>query len=143
MNKYIKFPESSAARQVISQRFYIKYGIPGVIGCIDGSHFKIVVPPREEEHLYYSRKHCHSLNVQMVCDDEYHILSVNPKFGGANHDAFIWENSNLNMYVQNLHQNGEMVWLLGEPMLNQIHQKQIITKSIKELGYLLKILFQD
>lgn len=46
--------------------FYRNYGIPGVIGCIDGSHFKIVVPNKEEEHLYYSRKHYHSLNVQMV-----------------------------------------------------------------------------
>lgn len=40
--------------------------MPGVVGCVDGSHFKIVVPPREHEHLYYSRKHYHSLNVQMV-----------------------------------------------------------------------------
>lgn len=49
-----------------------------------------------------------------VCDDEYRIISVNPKFGGANHDSFIWENSDLNTYIQSLHQNGEMVWLLGK-----------------------------
>ncbi|XP_069358752.1 putative nuclease HARBI1 [Maniola hyperantus] len=112
--KYIRFPGTPAARQAVSQRFYRKYGIPGVVGCIDGSHFKIVVPPKEEEHWYYSRKHYHSLNVQMVCDDEYRILSVNPKFGGANHDSFIWENSDLNTYIQSLHQNGEVVWLLGD-----------------------------
>lgn len=105
LNKYIKFPETPAARQAISQRsfllfnvisieltfsinigifyicicylyslilysfcfrFYAKYKIPGVIGCIDGSHFRIFGPPREEEHLYYCRKHYHSINVQMV-----------------------------------------------------------------------------
>ncbi|CAK1592777.1 unnamed protein product [Parnassius mnemosyne] len=114
INKYIRFPDTPAARQAVSQRFYRKYGIPGVVGCIDGSHFKIVVPPKEEEHLYYSRKHYHSLNVQMVCDDEYRILNVNSKFGGANHDSFIWENSDLNTYMQSLHRNGEIVWLLGD-----------------------------
>ncbi|CAB3233994.1 unnamed protein product [Arctia plantaginis] len=114
INKFIKFPCTQAARQAVSQRFYSRYGIPGVVGCIDGSHFKIVVPPKEEEHLYYSRKHYHSLNVQMVCDDEYRILNVNSKFGGANHDSFIWANSSLNTYMQHLHQGGEMVWLLGD-----------------------------
>ncbi|KAL4702557.1 hypothetical protein ACJJTC_005089 [Scirpophaga incertulas] len=114
LNKYIKFPDTPSARRAISQRFYSKYGIPGIIGCIDGSHFKIVMPRKEEEHFYYSRKHYHSLNVQMVCDDQCRIINVNPKFGGANHDAFVWHNSDLNDYVQTLHQNGEMVWLLGD-----------------------------
>ncbi|XP_063893081.1 putative nuclease HARBI1 [Helicoverpa armigera] len=112
--KYIRFPSTPGARQELSQRFYRNYGFPGVVGCIDGSHFKIVVPKKSEEHWYYSRKHYHSLNVQMVCDDQYRILNVNSKFGGANHDSFIWENSDLNAYIQSLHRNGEMVWLLGD-----------------------------
>ncbi|CAH2109288.1 unnamed protein product [Euphydryas editha] len=104
--------------------FYRKYGIPGVVGCIDGSQMasiytpnhsgRIVVPRQEEEHLYYSRKHYHSLNVQMVCDDEYRILNVNSKFGGANHDSFIFENSDMKNNLKSLHQNGEIVWLLGD-----------------------------
>ncbi|XP_048482845.1 putative nuclease HARBI1 isoform X1 [Plutella xylostella] len=114
LNKYINFPDTPAARREISQRFYTKYGVPGVIGCVDGSHFRIFGPPKEEEHSYYCRKHYHSLNVQMICDDNYRILNVNAKFGGANHDAFIWENSNINPYMQSLHENGEKVWLLGD-----------------------------
>ncbi|CAH2095445.1 unnamed protein product [Euphydryas editha] len=114
LQKYIRFPDTPAARQAVSQRFYRKYGIPRVVGCIDGSHFRIVVPRQEEEHLYYSRKHYHSLNVQMVCDDEYRILNVNSKFGGANHDSFIFENSDMKNYLKSLHQNGEIVWLLGD-----------------------------
>ncbi|CAH0715919.1 unnamed protein product, partial [Brenthis ino] len=114
LNKYIQFPDTPNARQAISQRFSDKYRIPGVIGCIDCSHFRIHGPPKEEEHQYYCRKHYHSLNVQMVCDDEYRILNVNAKFGGANHDSFIWENSDLNKYMQSLHRNGETVWLLGD-----------------------------
>ncbi|XP_028042635.1 putative nuclease HARBI1, partial [Bombyx mandarina] len=41
--------------------------------------------------VYYSRKHFHSLNVQMICDSDCRILNVNAKYGGATHDAFIWE----------------------------------------------------
>lgn len=99
------------------------------------------------EHLYYCRKHYHSLNVQMViignpalikiililqficncmynnnnvptylfqiCDADCKILSVNPKFGGATHDAFIWDNSIIKNYMESLHRNNETVWLLG------------------------------
>ncbi|CAH0722611.1 unnamed protein product, partial [Brenthis ino] len=86
LNKYIQFPDTPNARQAISQRFSDKYRIPGVIGCIDCSHFRIHGPPKEEEHQYYCRKHYHSLNVQMVCDDEYRILNVNAKFGALEHD---------------------------------------------------------
>lgn len=41
-------------------------------------------------------------------------MSVNAKFGGATHDAFIWQNSNINNFMQNLHRNNEIVWLLGK-----------------------------
>ncbi|KAG6456669.1 hypothetical protein O3G_MSEX009869 [Manduca sexta] len=114
IHKYIQFPNTPTARQAISQRFFTKYHVPGIIGCIDCSHFKIFAPPKAEEHWYYCRKHYHSLYVQMVCDDEYRIINVNAKFGGANHDSFIWENSDVNNYMQTLHQNGETVWLLGD-----------------------------
>ncbi|KAL0808781.1 hypothetical protein ABMA28_012461 [Loxostege sticticalis] len=114
IDKYIQFPTSLEARQTLSQRFYRAYGIPGVIGCIDCTHIKIVVPRKEEEHWFYSRKHCHSLNVQMICDDKCRILNVNPKFGGCNHDSFVWENSEVNDYLQALHRDGERVWLLGD-----------------------------
>ncbi|CAG9133872.1 unnamed protein product [Plutella xylostella] len=50
----------------------------------------------------------------MVCDHECRILSINPKFGGASHDAFVWENSQINTLMQTLHRNGESSWLLGD-----------------------------
>ncbi|RVE42627.1 hypothetical protein evm_012713 [Chilo suppressalis] len=33
---------------------------------------------------------------------------------GASHDAFVWENSHFNNYLQTLHRSGESVWLLGD-----------------------------
>ncbi|CAG4988661.1 unnamed protein product [Parnassius apollo] len=113
-NNFIKFPTSRAERDVIKQKFLTTYKIPGVIGCIDGSHFRIFTPQKEIEHLFYCRKHFHSLNVQVVCDSECRILNVNAKYGGATHDAFIWDNSLVNQYMQELHLNNEQVWLLGD-----------------------------
>lgn len=46
--------------------FFNKFGIPGVLGCIDGTHIEIVRPILHEER-YFCRKHYHSLNVQLVC----------------------------------------------------------------------------
>ncbi|XP_041983243.1 putative nuclease HARBI1 [Aricia agestis] len=110
LNTFIKFPATRELRNIVKNKFYTKFGIPGVIGCIDGSHFHIFTPKREIEHLFYCRKHFYSLNVQMICDSECRILNVNAKYGGATHDAFIWENSQANRYIQDLNQNNEQVW---------------------------------
>lgn len=53
-------------------RFYEKFGIPGVIGCIDGTHVAIV-RPNEHEERYVCRKKYHSLNVQVVRNYPLHL----------------------------------------------------------------------
>ncbi|XP_050563595.1 putative nuclease HARBI1, partial [Spodoptera frugiperda] len=114
LNTFIKFPKSRLERDAVKNKFFSKYGFPGVVGCIDGCHFHIFTPNKEREHLFYCRKHFHSLNVQMICDSDCRILNVNAKYGGATHDAFIWDNSGANSYMQELHRNHEQVWLLGD-----------------------------
>ncbi|KAM3955207.1 putative nuclease HARBI1, partial [Aphomia sociella] len=56
--KYIHFPNND------QERNEIKAEIPGVLGCIDCTHVAIVRPVHNEER-YFSRKHYHSLNVQL------------------------------------------------------------------------------
>lgn len=64
-NEMIKF--SSASEQSnIKLAFYEKFGIPGAIGCVDGTHIKIKTPSNNEKHLYYNRKGFCSLNVMLV-----------------------------------------------------------------------------
>ncbi|RVE40958.1 hypothetical protein evm_014392, partial [Chilo suppressalis] len=65
LKEFIKFPTTRAERDLIRQKFYTQYGFPGVLGCIDGSHFHIFSPPKDIEHLFFCRKHYYSLNVQM------------------------------------------------------------------------------
>lgn len=51
-------------------RSYEKFGIPGVIGVIDGTHIAIVPPKSDDpvypEHVYVNRKGNHSINTQLV-----------------------------------------------------------------------------
>ena len=78
--------------------------------CSNGKNYDLFLPTHKNIFLNYISN---SLILQ-ICDDQYRILNVNAKFGGANHDSFIWENSDINRYMQSLHQNGEIVWLLGK-----------------------------
>lgn len=63
--KWIKFPKTVAARNAIKKQFLKKFGLPGVIGCIDCTHVQMIAP-RDSEFIYVDRKQNHSLNVQLV-----------------------------------------------------------------------------
>ncbi|XP_041977650.1 putative nuclease HARBI1 isoform X1 [Aricia agestis] len=108
--KYITFPKSNDERNEIRVRFYHKFGIPGVVGCIDCTQIAIVRPNRNEER-YFCRKHYHSLNVQLICDADMQIISVDASFGGATHDSFIWNDHPIKQHLENLQ---ESTWLLGD-----------------------------
>lgn len=43
------------------------------------------------------------------------ILSLNPQYGGATHDAFIWRNSQINDFLREKYQLGDhSTWLIGD-----------------------------
>ncbi|XP_060800801.1 putative nuclease HARBI1 [Amyelois transitella] len=108
--KYIVFPRSHEDRNKIRARFYQKFGIPGVLGCIDCTQIAIIRPTENEER-YFCRKHYHSLNVQLICDADMQITSVDASFGGATHDSFIWNSHPIKNHLENL---DETTWLLGD-----------------------------
>ena len=68
-----------------------QFGFPGVIWIIDCTHVAIL-PPVEDEHIYFSKKRFHSKNVQLICDSNLRIINVNANLGGSTHDTFIWRN---------------------------------------------------
>jgi hypothetical protein len=63
---YIDFAIQSHNMNKLICRFFEKYQIPGVVGCVDGTHVALVRPSRDEEQ-FFNRKHYHSRNVQIVC----------------------------------------------------------------------------
>ncbi|RVE47351.1 hypothetical protein evm_007950 [Chilo suppressalis] len=113
LNKWIKFPQSRSERDFIKRRFYDKFGIPAVLGCIDGTHVAIVRPTENEER-FFNRKHFHSRNVMIICDADLNILSVDASFGGATHDSFVWQQHSIRSHLIALNDAGENVYLLGD-----------------------------
>ncbi|XP_059055881.1 putative nuclease HARBI1 isoform X1 [Achroia grisella] len=111
LRKYIRFPQSREDRNVLKRNFATQYGIPGVIGCIDCTHVAIIRPTVNEER-FFNRKHYHSLNVQVIADSNLKIMNIDASYGGATHDAFIWEHSEIKDHLESL--QGETTYLLGD-----------------------------
>ncbi|XP_055912025.1 putative nuclease HARBI1 [Eupeodes corollae] len=114
-NKWIKL-QMTETEQQDSKRFFLEnYGIPGVIGCVDGTHVKIVKPHGEDSNLYYNRKGYHSLNVLLICDYKMKIRSVDATHPGASHDSLIWSMSDARHHFWEQYQSGQRgSWLLGD-----------------------------
>ena len=64
--KWIRFRKTLEEENQIKCNFYEKFGFPGVVGVVDGTHVKIKSPKQDEKHLYYNRKGYYSLNVMLV-----------------------------------------------------------------------------
>lgn len=113
--------------------FYEKYDIPGVAGCIDGTHVKIIAPA-SNKHLFLNRKGYYSLNVMLVsisqfyisnnicnifnyfkvCDHEMRVRYIDATHPGASHDSFIWRVSELRNNLQQSYIENNNSWLLGK-----------------------------
>lgn len=55
----------------IKQAFWEKYGFPGIIACVDGTHIRIKSPGDNQKHLYYNRKAFYSINAMMVSTSKH------------------------------------------------------------------------
>ncbi|XP_023949427.2 putative nuclease HARBI1 [Bicyclus anynana] len=111
--KYIKFPQTPAERDVNKLRFYEQFGIPDVIGCIDATHVAIIRPSIHEER-FFCEKNYYSLNVQVICNANMDIISVDASHPGAYHDSFIWSHHPLRPHLEKL-SSTEAIWFLGDP----------------------------
>ncbi|KAI4455558.1 hypothetical protein MML48_9g00005573 [Holotrichia oblita] len=118
LDMFVKFPRNFQELRQIQQGFYEKFGLPGIVGCIDCTQVAIVAPhtndPLYPEHIYVNRKGYHSINVQLICDVNCRILNVSAQFPGSTHDAYIWQNSDVNGLLQELTNRGHTSYLLGD-----------------------------
>lgn len=62
---WIQIPVSQQAQNASKSFFYSKFGMPGIIGCVDGTHIRIMKPPSDHA-AYFNRKGYFSLNAMMV-----------------------------------------------------------------------------
>lgn len=76
--------------EAIINDFFRIAQLPGVIGCIDGTHIKIKSPGGEDAERYRCRKGFMSLNVQAVSDAKLKFTNIVCSWPGSTHDARIF-----------------------------------------------------
>ncbi|XP_049300734.1 putative nuclease HARBI1 isoform X1 [Anopheles funestus] len=132
-SKYIMLDMSEADAEAANQYFNEKSGISGVVMCADGTHIRIK-RPNTNEHFYYNRKGVFSINALMICDHQQRIRFVNAKYGGAKHDAHVWNRSPARSFFAAKHRNGNTAFkLLGTIFLIQLNPIQIYpTLSLRQ-----------
>jgi len=61
---------------------------PNAVGCIDVTPHEIFIPSTEpQRNVYSGHRHLHLLNIQMICDNNGHILFLQTGFLGNTHDS--------------------------------------------------------
>ncbi|CAK1542386.1 unnamed protein product [Leptosia nina] len=113
VKRYIHFPHLRNERDLIKSRFYMKYRIPNVVGCVDCMHVPIYKP--DDDHKRHFNKSYHSKKAQIICDSDLNILSVDASPGGSlTHDAILHKHAVRND-LESLNAARDTCWLVGGP----------------------------
>ncbi|XP_077084689.1 putative nuclease HARBI1 [Siphateles boraxobius] len=99
LNTFVVFP-GHLPTVAIKEGFSNIAGFPRAIGVIDCTHIPISTPIKEIEANYLNRKANHSLNVQITCDHQCMVTSLDARWPGSMHDNQIFENSSLCQRLQ-------------------------------------------
>ena len=91
----IKFPETADEILKTAKAFEDKFGVPQIIGCVDGTHIPII-QPRINPRDYYCYKMKYSLSCQAVCDQNGLFTDIDISWPGSVHDARVFANSSIN-----------------------------------------------
>ncbi|KAK7939911.1 hypothetical protein WMY93_003237 [Mugilogobius chulae] len=114
MHRYVHLPTQEEATRSKGE-FFFKSGLPGCVGCIDGTHVRIQAPS-QDEHLFVNRKGFHSINVQIACREDMMIFDVVAKWPGSTHDARILRESSLYREFEEGRINGMLLGDSGYPL---------------------------
>lgn len=107
---WIKFPSKVEDMDQAKADWASRFRIPTVIGAIDCTHVLIQKPSAFGDE-YVNRKGKASINVQMTCDANEKITSVDAQWPGSVHDSRIWRLSGVQEVVRRF--DGD-VCLLGD-----------------------------
>lgn len=128
---YIKFP-SPAEEQDVMQQFAQISVMPGVIGCVGGTHIPIISPGGQDASLYHNRKGFFSLNVMGVCNSAMLFTNLVVNWPGSAHDAHIFSESALCAALERGQYRG---YLLGDseyPCKNYLLTPIQVPQTVKE-----------
>nr|CAI5858546.1 unnamed protein product [Callosobruchus analis] len=99
------------------KKFYEKYQFPGVVGIIDYTHVAITTSYGEyQENDCVNRKNYHSVNVQLICDENLKIMNVDARFQGSCNDIHIWKQSSVSKIMEQFYRNNpnHLFYLLSD-----------------------------
>lgn len=97
VDEYIKVPEGAQLREM--QRQFERLGLPGCIGCIDGTHIYWDCCPYDYYNVMKGKEGRPSVNFQMVVDNERRLLSVSDNYFGTTHDATMLQSDSFSKSV--------------------------------------------
>ena len=124
-SRYISLP-SSAEKATIKSQFYELAHFLGVLGLVDGTHFRIQ-KPSEHEADYVNRHFYHSINVHAICRPNGKFSDIFARFPASVHDSSIWKLSQAGIFVENNFLVGENIlgdsgYMLRECLLTPYRQ---------------------
>ena len=93
MKKYISLPSRVETMKIIAS-FEKLYGVPQVVGAVDGCHIRIKAPHKNSED-YVNRKEYHSIILQGLVDSKYLFRDIFVGWTGQSHDSRVFKNSPL------------------------------------------------
>uniref|UniRef100_A0A6B0VBN9 Putative nuclease harbi1 isoform x1 n=2 Tax=Ixodes ricinus TaxID=34613 RepID=A0A6B0VBN9_IXORI len=106
----IKFP---ADLDSLASDFEEVSGIPGVIGCIDGTYINFRCPDEKIPATYVNRHEALSLTLQGVCDDKRRFIDAFTGVSSRIHDARVFDLSDLSERLPTLCRRGKF-HILGD-----------------------------
>lgn len=115
---HIKFPTTNenVARATAGFRLMTGCRIPKVMGCVDGTHVRILAPSsNEHEEAYVNRKGFHSINVQIVSDAYSNIMQIEARWPGSVHDSTILKESPVWGQMPRIQDHGVLLGDSGYP----------------------------
>ncbi|XP_031441572.1 protein phosphatase 1, regulatory subunit 8a isoform X4 [Clupea harengus] len=109
--QYIRFPYTDQEQIPVKRAFHAIAGLPNTIGAIDCTHVRIK-GPSPDPFPYLNRRQYHSINVQIICDAQNHLLNVVSRFPGGALDSYILQNSSVGVHLE----QGDAgdAWLIGD-----------------------------
>lgn len=111
-DQFIQFPVTKEAIQNPIDEFEEKYGIPQIVGAIDGCHIEINTPPRNHKD-YFNRKQHYSVGLQAIVDSNLKFIHASFGYPGSIYDSRILRVSGI---------------------YDQAESEQILSAPIKDLG---------
>ena len=99
-DRFIKFPLTIQEIRNKMEEFEESYGIPQIMGAIDGCHIEINAPPDNHED-YFNRKQHYSVNLQGIVDSNLKFIHATVGYPGSIHDARVLRLSGLYELAEN------------------------------------------